>query len=72
MPLLKTTRDQALTKQRHLDVLVLLLPVLLPSPDLVLQVQIVVPFFVMTMGLSMGHNQSPDGDYCNKLNTPDR
>ena len=61
MPLPKATRHHTLVEQQHLNVLVSLLPILLPSPDLVLQIQIVVPFFMMTKGLSASQDQSPDG-----------
>ena len=57
----KTMRHQTFTEGRHLNKLVSLLPMLLPGPDLILEVQIVIPLGEVMNALGTSDDQSPDG-----------
>ena len=53
-------RNQTFAEGRHFDVFVPLLPMLLAGPDLVLEVQVVVPLSEVMDPFSPSNDRSPD------------
>ena len=56
----KTTSNQTFAEGQHLNVSMVLLPVLLTSPGLVLEVQVVVPLLEVVDPFGPSNDQSPD------------